>query len=629
MLNHLCERLSSQCNCTNEPLNAVDETRREAKLLMNLLRSSSSSPSKADNSMKAVSMDRSPSDQSFLSDHSTSSRSKRKGFSFTCPSLSLVEDTSSYASTSMHGKDQNATEKRQQGEISFHLPAHLMGRPLKVDDRDAIRLSADAMARNVLQSIQKTLDHRIQTWIYALSKKLVHYEHQMITSGATIDDLKPLVQLPEATLLVALQKLQQQRGVATESAHTTFEILSQRIDSLEVESNDRHQRVPNRTSSSSSASCNIVNNHHVSAESLTDRNSSQDSIQSGSTITSSSSCLDSYSYIVAHQLRFVCTVHLQTLLGYTEIEMIVPGSIAGCFVSSELDPTADLVSVTIDIDTKILISLIDKACRTVLRSSIEKLITQPDTLPLELNDDVTNTTETTHSQVVPTKQSTEHDENISITSPPMNTTVIQKDSVFVTPGPLCPDHLFHHSSTAPTNVLLPMPDDLNDYNNPSNKKPRRISPQPISSCNEYYNSSSNMSSTGSDDGISIVPLNTFDMDTSRPNKLKRRTSSSESCCCLDSTMNCDTNHYCNVSSSSLSSSSLDDYGNHITSMTKQTSHTTSSNISTKHRLVPLISPQYNSNNTKKLCHVPTNGPSLPMLVEVACREILGVTNSNE
>ena len=147
---------------SNEP-GIADESdvRREAKLLMSL----SCRPPECISDGSG----RTTPESVGSSCPSVPSSTRRNTFRFTCPSLSL--ENPGKVSQSLDG---NADPKSKNVTSSVAPPpAKLLGRSLKVEDRDALRLSAEAMARNLMQSYQKALQWRIQAWIDSLSTLLV------------------------------------------------------------------------------------------------------------------------------------------------------------------------------------------------------------------------------------------------------------------------------------------------------------------------------------------------------------------------------------------------------------------------------------------------------------------------
>ena len=142
---------------SNDPCIAEEnDVRQEAKLLMSL---ACLTPNTISVQSGRVSP---PSDSST---HTVSSKRTRDSFRFACPSLSLEDH-------SQEGGLQNTTLPSSQPSSSQNkteiAPAALLGRVLHVDDRDALRLSSEAMARNIMQSYEKAIHWRIQSWIDSL-----------------------------------------------------------------------------------------------------------------------------------------------------------------------------------------------------------------------------------------------------------------------------------------------------------------------------------------------------------------------------------------------------------------------------------------------------------------------------
>lgn len=441
-LTDFCQRLSSSSDCSGEPLALVHQTRREAQLLMSLMVSNVKSQAEIDETGGSDHVP-SSSDHSYTSDCSSAS-STRDVFTFTCPSLSL--ENPSAGSSHLPGNVYASSSNRFLMKSDSPTPAHLLGRPLKVDDRDALRLSADAMVRNFLQSFQKAMIWRIRAWVYSLSEHLVSQERRMLESGACIEEIKSLLETPEAALVVAFRMLDEEHRISVESATTSFEVLAYRAQEKKDEEFPEH------------ASGNIPSPGGSGDADEPEESSISDDFPSTSS-ESERDELNYYSYTMAHQLRFSCAVQLQTPAGFSEITIEVPGTIEGKFQSSELDPTALLKSVTVDLDTNILASMVEKACRAIVRASIEVAFVSP----LEVDGDEMP------AEVPAGTCSSARELPVTLSSPPINMHH-PSDAVFVTPRDLfgCTD------SSSSSKVLLPMPEDLDEKTD----KPRRISPQP-------------------------------------------------------------------------------------------------------------------------------------------------------
>lgn len=513
-LGDFCQRLGSSSNCTGEPC-IVEATRREARLLMSLMLSNVTSDVE-DDSADGISYDRLSSADNLLSFSEVTSGSRRGLFTFTCPSLSLENpsEPTSHLQRDVNRKEFVSLQSSNNTKEKSPPPALLLGRPLKVDDRDALRLSADAMARNILESFEKAMDWRIHAWIYSVSKQLVRKERTMVEAGATVEEVKTLLDSPEASLLVLLRKIAEEHQIKVETTNTAFRVLPQRVEKgSDVDAAATKTETARRS--------------EKGARQLKRNGSSK------STNLYQKDELD-YSYTVIHQLQFSCDVQLQTPAGFSEITISVPGTIEGAFQSSELDPTAELKSVYVNLDTNILASMVEKGCRAIVRSSVEKAMTQPEDSE-EFNEDAAEPYEVPAAIALPSRE-----ESFTLLSP---LTYFNMDPAMVTPRNIFADESMY--TTPSSKVLFPIPDDFDKKTD----KPRRISPQ--TSLHDFFNSTDDLSST--------TPL-------------KR----------------------------SSPTYAADDGGN---------------TMSVKRRL-PLISPLA-SNESKQFLEVSDNGPSLPMLVEVA------------
>jgi hypothetical protein len=427
------------CNFTTEPRIADEgSTRKEATLLMSLL----GSPPHLDEEDQELTV----SSQHEVSYSSDSSYSRKETFSFTCPSLSLENSKNPFTdslrldSPRRRVSDLNEpveTKQEKPASSEMPLPAELLGRPLTVDDRDALRLSADAMARNVLQSFQKAIDWRIQAWIDSLSAKLVQKEQEMIQAGATQDDVRTLLETSPAKLIVMLQAVRE--NIHVTGAGTTFRVLSQR-----VENDDSTTQQPS------------LKRRRLAEEHPKD-------LQEGE-----------YQYSVTHSLVLEAVVNLQTPAGYSEITLQVPGTMDGTFLS--IAPALEeLKSVVVELDTNILTAMVEKSCRLVVRASMEAAMERNESQPAE--EEAGGET-----QVRTTTTTTEMDA-MSLMTPPTRQITSDITAELVRASIVTPRNLFdgdasNENTTFSRNkrVLLPIPDDFE-----KSLLPRRISPQPHSS----------------------------------------------------------------------------------------------------------------------------------------------------
>lgn len=330
------------------------DVRREAKLLMSL---SCSSPVQTDeegeghitghhhcntNDSKAstggettsATIDASSSSSSSLSTgrisptHSVTSISsgglRRDTFCFTCPSLSL-------------DNTQRGTNTITGGSTS---PGSMLSRTLKVDDQYAMRLSSEAMARNVIESFQKAIEWRIQSWVDSLARVLVSKETELKNSTAGKDCPRALQQelfySNEALLVAALGEIKGKIQVL--EATTAFKVLNKVSQVDETGSALKKRRVGEQE----------------------DRTGLEEG---------------EYVYDVIHILEMQCSLNISTPAGNVQVDLNVPGKIDGTFFSGEDDTCEDkLTDVAIHLNTDMMASMIEKCSRIAVRVSTEALL---------------------------------------------------------------------------------------------------------------------------------------------------------------------------------------------------------------------------------------------------------------
>lgn len=325
---------------TNNDPGIVEENdvRNEAKLLMSL---SCIPPTNISVESGRITP---PSDAS--SCISLSSR-QRDTFRFSCPSLSLenwsqeIDPENTYLSSSSSTSSQTSTES---------APAALLGRVLKVDDPDALRLSSEAMARNIMQSYEKAIQWRIKSWIDSLSRILVNMEKELKAQGlASEDNLRRLCESSEALVLMRLKEISKEIRVV--DACNNFNVLPQRATSAR----DDESETP---------------------------------IKKRGTFDDEDGSLEEgeYEYTVSHLLLFECDLNIHApAVGHASINLQVPGTMKGTFLSLE-DGNEHLSDVVIDLNTEILASMIEKSSRMVVRSTVEALFTKDDPQETEEKD---------------------------------------------------------------------------------------------------------------------------------------------------------------------------------------------------------------------------------------------------
>jgi hypothetical protein len=340
--------------------------RQEAKLLMSL---SSASALSTDNSnlVSDGSVPPLPSSSQDSSGRITpqsvtstiSGGSRRETFCFTCPSLSLEgKDSDNEGKTASHHDaatiERNATEEARDGEVrtmgvnkerkehegcingSSSCPAVMLGRTLKVDDKDVTRLSADAMARNIMQSFQTAMKWRIESWVDSLSTVLVNREQQLQSGALSPGSEKAVVDAlyysNEALLVAALRQIASKIQVLETT--TEFKVL---------------HKVTNAPSTTSKRQ-RLVTEETIGLEE------------------------GEYVYDILHVLEMQCALTVSTPAGNVNIDLNVPGTIKGTFLSSEDNYNEELTDVNVNVNTTMLATMIERSSRIAVRCSAEALL---------------------------------------------------------------------------------------------------------------------------------------------------------------------------------------------------------------------------------------------------------------
>lgn len=267
-----------------------------------------------------------------ISCHSSGS-GQREAFRFTCPSLSLENHSQELGLPNTPSSFSSSTSPDTSME---NAPAALLGRVLKVEDRDALRLSSEAMARNIMQSYEKAIQWRIKSWINCLSRVLVNKERELKSQGIASDEnLGLLCESSEAVVITRLRDISEDIRVV--DACNNFNLLPQRVYCGE-------------------------NEHDSPAKRQSTFDEEEDGLKESE-----------YEYTVSHLLSFECELNIHApVVGHAAINLQVPGTMTGTFLSLE-DGREHLADVVIDLNTDILASMIEKSSRLVVRSTVEAL----------------------------------------------------------------------------------------------------------------------------------------------------------------------------------------------------------------------------------------------------------------
>lgn len=325
------------CVSREECASDENDLRSEAQLLMNLLVSNPAPESTVVLEKREVV---SPifEDEPSCEQWPTPEAKKPYTFQFSCPSLSLDGKTpqppNCCSAPPMRGRlASDDSEDSIPSLVDPPAPVVAMGRPLVVDDRDALGLSAEAMARNILRTFEKAVQWRKKCWFDTLARSLVEFEGEMKQGGASEEELRALLETPEAKVIASLNCA----SIDVLDARTSFRVLPQRWDKSEGSSETpplKKRKVD-------------VAGEEKSGE-----------------------------YSNAFVLSFQTVLNLSSPAGYSQVTLEAPGFIEGRFVSS---PTSDVIltGVSVEIDTRVLATMIEKSSRIIARASAAAIIDTP------------------------------------------------------------------------------------------------------------------------------------------------------------------------------------------------------------------------------------------------------------
>jgi len=271
----------------------------------------------------------------------SSETSSAGSFFFSCPSLSLdnnefqQKDEDDTSTSCKRKRSRSVLENEHSDsvvtETSATEPVISMGRPLVVEDRNALRLSAKAMARNILHTFQKAVQWRKRCWIETLARPLVAKEREMKEAGATEEELRDLLNTPIAKVIASLNESE----IEVLDATTSFRM----IPNIWRRLNSHHHSSKKKKIS--------LHQHHQEEK----------------------------SYITSHGLIFQTVLNFRSPCGYSEVTVEAPGVIEGIFEHPlVVGDEAKLIGVSVEIDTKILATMIEKSSRIIARASAESII---------------------------------------------------------------------------------------------------------------------------------------------------------------------------------------------------------------------------------------------------------------
>ena len=251
-------------------------------------------------------------------------------FSFTFPVLSL--QTGSIAVAANQGDDISDTAQNEETERTS--PSKLLARPQSVNDKDSVRDSSEAMARNLLESFGAALIWRATTWVNSLAGVLALRVNPEGDDKHEVED----------------DEEQEEPKSCTEEIMNSREI--QIIDSI-VRSSEEVSVV------------NVKTSFRVLPQRIEDSSEPASKKQkTGSGVNTT--------YKVAHKLALEAIVSMTSNEGekYKKIKLQAPGVIEGTFIANK-NGEDNLRGVSIQLDTDVLAMSLERESRAVVRRAAE------------------------------------------------------------------------------------------------------------------------------------------------------------------------------------------------------------------------------------------------------------------
>jgi len=239
--------------------------------------------------------------------------------------------------TNNSGKEMNGTHT---------LPCVSLSRPLTVYDADAVHLSANAMSSNILHTFKQAIEWRKQCWFEYIVASLVVEGQKMKACGKDEDEIKStLLKRPESLVFACLNRSK----IEVEEARISFRVLPRQWSKSNVEHKAKKQKI----------------------------GSGRD---------------NTYTKTYVLLMKVVLNFNLPSTS--SEVTLEVPGIIDGFFSHGE----KDLCGIAIDIDTKVLVNMVEKSTRMIVRSVVEsEMSTANSNLATEVPpQSATITLQTTH-----------------------------------------------------------------------------------------------------------------------------------------------------------------------------------------------------------------------------------------
>jgi hypothetical protein len=438
---------------------------------------------------------------------SSSSKNRRVSMDHQSTNASATKSSSSSSSRA------TSTDGKTDAPILL-LPSELLARCLRIEDIDATRLSADAMARNMGQSFQRAIDWRIRNWIATLCRQLHHYETTLVSSHnhhlsrQHCWDL--LRSTDEAHLIQCLQTLLRRNSSSSSSCDSNYHHHHHQNPIMVLKATNCFRLLHEQVTVASDSDDESMFQQTSKRRRADSSHCHNDSMSINTTTTTTTT--------ITHRLLFHCQIVLKTPVGNAEVSMEVPGTIQASLlghlpISRLLFDEKKLHSIVLNIDTNILAAMLENAARKVVRSTLTLLLkpTQEikspnatfkskDVSHLSPQFPLSSVLATSNEYQSHSSQAKDSDENCFTSCSVLP---------FVSPDATMQQTEIHKELDRSTKTgILPIPDDFcndSDYTHRFSHQPRRMSLYAESSDSSSHDSRRRLNNSGSNHQVPPPP----------------------------------------------------------------------------------------------------------------------------
>ena len=291
----------------------------------------------------------------------SNANAQNAGFSLRCPSLSLRRNVLTY--NGLSSTRVSHTSAVQNRESSNLCPPQLFARPLVTNAWSDIKLVAESMAANTMDSFISALEWRAREWITSLAKCL-HFKRKLIQQKFTGPEAErhcrqAMKATKEAIVIESIAKAT--RSIVVRDIRATFNVLEQQVKQDEDEDEANTYSFSTKPSPPKKRKvCDGWDRHMADS-------------------------LDLYKVSHSISLDLKITVSVDPQGTIETVGLTAPGAIHGNFTRK--DGKVQLNEADINIDTQALAMEIERKSRKMVRKVAETYIVKSNISSPESQDD--------------------------------------------------------------------------------------------------------------------------------------------------------------------------------------------------------------------------------------------------